>query len=79
MGPNAEIQARRLVKEAYEYTAGRPRIWVSVDRLARRLRMDDAATLEAALTAAEASGWLITDGSESLCLTDAGHSLFEPD
>lgn len=78
MGSKAEIQARRIVKEAYEYTGGRPRMWVSVDRVAQRLRIDDIAALEAALIVAEANGWIVTEGSESLCLTGAGHSLFEP-
>lgn len=64
-----------IVREAYDYTSGRPQKWVDIGRIAQRLRLPETGAIEEAVRLAETKGWLILDGEHGLSLTEAGRRI----
>lgn len=72
MVPSPESLARRVVRDLMVYTRGRPRQFVSIRTIERRLELDDDEATDAALIWALEEGWLLRMGEYSYGLTDAG-------
>jgi hypothetical protein len=74
-----ETLARRLVAEVDHATAGRPVRWVTLQQIARRLKVHRS-TAAAAVRVAVDGGWLIAEGSppHGVCRTDVGRALPPP-
>lgn len=70
---NCELLARRLYRELFAATGGRPRQWVTLQTLADRLDARDGA-LEAAVELGVDLGWLEAEGmpAQCVCLGDKG-------
>jgi hypothetical protein len=71
-----ETLARRIVDEVETATAKVPVRWVTVQQIARRLRIHHSSAIAAARVAVE-RGWLIAEGSppHSICRTQSGQAL----
>jgi hypothetical protein len=67
MSSETETLALHLIRALYDSTAGRPQEWRMLEEL-------DAATTDA-IEFAVARGWVVVQGSHSICLTDAGWRL----
>jgi hypothetical protein len=75
-----ETLARRIIAEVDHVTAGRPMRWVTLQQVARRLKVHHSSATAAVRVAVD-SGWLIAEGSppHSVCQTEAGRTLLQPD
>jgi ribosomal protein S25 len=71
-----ETLARRIVAEVDHVTAGRPIRWVTLQQVARRLKIHHSSAM-AAIRIAVNGGWLIAEGSppHSVCRISAGRAL----
>lgn len=69
-----DTMARRLVRELYAYTGGRPLQWAPLNTIARRLVLDDQTANVIAQNAAD-KDWLLFEGGHSICLTEAGRRI----
>jgi Mn-dependent DtxR family transcriptional regulator len=67
--------SRRIVREVYAYTAGRPMRWAPVQTIARRLSLSDEAMTGQAIELARRKGWLDYAGGHSICLTEEGRRM----
>ena len=72
MASDSESLARRIVRDLMIYTRGRPRQFVSIQTIERRLEHTDDDTTDAALNMAMEKGWLDRHGESAFGLTDAG-------
>ena len=72
MPSDSEPLARRIVRDLMIYTRGRPRQFVSIQTIERRLVLADDEATDAALIWAMEKGWLLRMGEYSYGLTDAG-------
>ena len=72
MVSDAEPLARRIVRDLMIYTRGRPRQFVSIQTIERRLELTDDETTDAALNMAMEKGWLDRHGESAFGLTDEG-------
>jgi hypothetical protein len=75
MPSDSEPLARRIVHDLMIYTRGRPRQFVSIQTIERRLDLTDDETTDAALNVAMEQGWLLRKGESSFGLTDAGRKV----
>jgi hypothetical protein len=75
MTARTETLARRLVRNVFQYTGGRPMRWVSVGSVAHRMMEIDADAVLKSVELARAKGWLNVEGGHSVCLTDVGRRL----
>jgi hypothetical protein len=75
-----ETLARRIVAEVDHVTAGRPMRWVTLQQVARRLKVHHSSAATAVRVAVD-GGWLIAEGSppHSVCRTEIGRTLPQPD
>jgi hypothetical protein len=75
-----ETLARRIVAEVDHVTAGRPVRWVTLQHVARRLKVHHSSAAAAVRVAVD-GGWLIAEGSppHSVCRTEIGRTLPQPD
>ena len=71
MACETEAVAVHLVRAVYNATDGRPLQWCSFEGL------DVPETVEA-LHYAVTQGWLMVQGGDSVCLTDAGRRIVTP-
>ena len=73
MPSTAELEktARHLVRALYNATDGRPQQWRMLAGFA------DMAEASDALQLAVDRGWMLVEGSHSICLTDDGRRLAE--
>ena len=78
--PYIETLARRIVAEVDHVTAERPMRWVTLQQVARRLKVHHSSAAAAVCMAVDRS-WLIAEGSppHSVCRTEAGRTLPHPD
>jgi hypothetical protein len=74
-----ETLARRIVDEVDTVTAKVPVRWVTVQQIARRIRIHHSSAI-AAVRWAVGRGWLIAEGSppHSICRTNGGQALVPP-
>ena len=74
-----ETLARRIVDEVETVTAKVPVRWVTVQQIARRLRIHHSSAIAAVRWAVD-RGWLIAEGSppHSICRTNGGQALVPP-
>jgi hypothetical protein len=74
-----ETLARRIVAEVDHVTAERPMRWVTLQQVARRLKVHHGSAAAAVRVAVDRS-WLIAEGSppHSVCRTEAGPTLPQP-
>jgi hypothetical protein len=70
-----ETLARRIVAEVDHLTAERPMRWVTLQQVARRLKVHYSSAAAAVRVAVD-GGWLIAEGSppHSVCRTEAGRT-----
>jgi hypothetical protein len=75
-----ETLARRIVAEVDHVTAGRPARWVTLQQVARRLKVHYSSAAAAVRVAVD-GGWLTAEGSppHSVCRTEIGRTLPQPD
>jgi hypothetical protein len=75
---NEEL-ARRIIVEVDHVTAGRPRRWLTLQQVARRLKVHHSVAAAAVRVAVD-GGWLIAEGAppHSVCRTEAGRTLPQP-
>jgi hypothetical protein len=75
-----ETLARRIVAEVDHVTAGRPMRWVTLQQVARRLKVHHSSAAAAVRVAVD-GGWLVAEGSppHSICRTEIGRTLPQPD
>ena len=64
-----ETLALHLVRALYHVAGGKPQEWRSLEEL-------DAVTTDAIVFAVE-RGWVVVQGGQSICLTDADRRLVE--
>ena len=74
-----ETLARRIVAEVDHLTAERPMGWVTLQQVARRLKVHHSSAAAAVRVAVD-GGWLVAEGSppHSVCRTEAGQTLPQP-
>ncbi len=70
-----ETLARRLVRDVFHYTGGKPMRWVSVGSVAHRMMEIDANAVLESIELARAKGWLNVEGDHTVCLTEAGRRM----
>jgi hypothetical protein len=75
-----ETLARRIVAEVDHLTAERPMGWVTLQQVARRLKVHHSSAAAAVRVAVD-GGWLVAEGSppHSICRTEIGRTLPQPD
>jgi hypothetical protein len=75
-----ETLARRIVAEVDHMTAERPMRWVTLQQVARQLKVH-CSSAAAAVRVAVDGGWLIAEGSppHSVCRAEIGRTLPQPD
>src|SRR5260370_25148184 len=75
-----EPPPRRIVAEVDHVTAGRPVRWVTLQQVARRLKVHHSSAAAAVRVAVD-GGWLIAEGSppHSVCRTEIGRTFPQPD
>ena len=74
-----ETLARRIVDEVETVTTKVPVRWVTVQQIARRLKIHHSSAIAAVRLAVD-RGWLIAEGSppHSICRTHSGQALAHP-
>lgn len=72
MTDGIESLARRLVEGTHDYTSGRARKRVDVERIIRRLALAETSGVASAIRFAEAMGWIAVEDEHTICLTEAG-------
>ena len=71
MPHKTETMASHLVRDLYEVTDGRPMQWRAIGGMA------DGSDIQAAVQLAVQKGWMLLEGSHSVCLTDEGRKQVE--
>jgi hypothetical protein len=76
---HVETLARRIVDEVETLTTKAPVRWVTVQQIARRLKIHHSSAIAAVRLAVD-RGWLIAEGSppHSICRTHSGQALAHP-
>ena len=76
---HVETLARRIVDEVETVTTKAPVRWVTVQQIARRLKIHHSSAIAAVRLAVD-RGWLIAEGSppHSICRTHSGQALAHP-
>lgn len=75
MPSQAELLARRIVRDAQAYTGGKPGQWAMLHAIVRRLALKDDRAIDGAVLLAQEKGWLELGRDHSIRLTDAGRRL----
>lgn len=70
-----ENLSRRIVRDVYAATAGKPMEWVPVETITRRMMLNDEVMVGAAIELARRKGWLDFAGGHSICLTEEGRRM----
>lgn len=71
----SENLARRIVRDVYAFTSGKPMEWVPVETIARRLSLSDEVMVNQSIELARRKGWLDFAGGHSICLTEEGRRM----
>jgi len=67
--------SRRIVRDVYAFTRGKPMQWTPVETIARRLALSDEVMTGQAIELARRKGWLNFAGGHSICLTEEGRRM----
>jgi len=67
--------SRRIVRDVYAFTRGKPMQWVPVKAIVRRLSLSDDAMTAQAIELARRKNWLDFAGGHSICLTEEGRRM----
>ena len=70
-----ENLSRRIVRDVYALTAGKPMLWVPVETITCRVALGDEDMVSQAIELVRRKCWLDFAGGHSICLTNEGRRM----